>query len=490
VPASEQPLSSASPRKSPSSAGASSSERASLGSSCRSPLPRYIPVSASSPRPKTFGGDSCSPSNSQCRSDPGREPGNVKISSPVMVLGISGSGKKEGTRPDIGSPRKISASPKESLHSRVVTNTPRSVPITMELQAKVSPATSPASNTNNQTHSSLPVRDWNIFEKSYDLVDKAATAASQAQVALATQAPHVGVASISKISVRVKSKESSPDQNHSSVSQNQQSTRGVQPPQKSYRFNQEQRNRQISARRDTNSTTSTERVAVDTMVSSVADLVAIFENAESHHGRTQTDPSSVVVQRSTPGSRSFTGQNDNIQKLSPRSAAAVSASLYSDLRSASEAAVKSGSSASVLQLYPQNAVWNQDSSTVLREFYPDCTVHGVTIPDAASSSPKHKHAAKPPIRTPLKASSADHARTPVVSAPSVSFLPTALDWLHFKRMILYVHACLHYNALCRITYSRLFTLQFAASSTTWKILPCSPPPVHLELRPFCDSHLL
>jgi hypothetical protein len=428
VPAFGQPLLSASPRKSPSSAGASSG-RASLGSSCRSPLPRYIPVSASSPRPKTFGGDSLSPSNvlSEFRSSVGKEPDNVKISSPVMVLGVSGSGKKEGTRPNIGSPRKISASPTERMHSRVVTNSPRSVPTTTThhtlLQATVLAATLPESDPKHQIQGSPPVRDWNIFEKSFDLRDNAAAAASLAQVALATQVPQVAVAGISKISVHVKSKEPSPDRNQSPVSQIQQSARDVQ----SSRHNQKQRNRQVSARRNPASTMSTERGLVDTVVPSVADLVATFENAAIDHGRLRTDPSPVVVQKTSPASRSFATQNDAMQKLSPRSAAVSSASLYSDLRSASKAAVKSGSSASVLQLYPENAVWNQDSSTVLREFYADCTVHGVTALDAPSSSPKSKHAVKPPVRTPLKTSSADHARTPVVSAPSVSFWPTALD---------------------------------------------------------------
>ncbi len=166
---------------------------------------------------------------------------------------------------------------------------------------------------------------------------------------------------------------------------------------------------------------SKEQVVASTVSPSVADLVKKFEAAAVCHDQPLSNTSPSVVQKASPASRSSASNSDARQQLSPRSSAVVSASVQMDLRKASETAVKSGSSASVLQLYPQNAVWSHDPSTIAREIYADCTLHGAAAPGIASPnpSPKLKLAAKSSMRTPLKTTCADHAHTPVISGTSV-----------------------------------------------------------------------
>jgi hypothetical protein len=277
------------------------------------------------------------------------------------------------------------------------------------LEAKGSATKFPESGIKNPAKNSPAGRDWNVFENSHSLRNDAATAAALAQNSLAAHTPQAAVAGISKVSVSAKSKDSksSPDRIRSPDSQMENSTKHPQPSPKSSPSTQKMHNRHHSPSDDLIAARSIEHVAVCTVAPSVADLVAKFEAAAS--------PS--VVQKASPASRSSASNSDAHQQLSPRSSAVASASVQMDLIKASESAVKSGSSASVLQLYPQNAVWNHDSSTIAREIYADCTLHGAAAPGIASPkpSPKFKPAAKPSMRTPLKTTCADHAHTPVIS---------------------------------------------------------------------------
>jgi hypothetical protein len=425
--ASEEPLLSSSPRKSPSAAQAMP-VHSSHGSSSRSPLPRYIPVSVPSPRPKTFGSDSGAKHSSlnDCRSSQVTECDVVKISSPVMVLGISGagSGKKQNTQPNMqlhSSPRRISSSPTEHVHSRVVANSPRSVNTTpdvhhKQLQASSPGAKLPESDRIRKADDSPVARNWKIFEKPGDLRDAAAEAAALAQLALATHSPRVSVAGISKISVNIKSKNSPSDQ---TLSPTGRSTAHAHPSPGVSLSGHKSRNRQSSPRENADHLSS-KRGVHGTTAQGSADAVATCEVASANTCRPLSGTSPVSIQTKSPTSP-FVSKHDLAQPLSPRSAAVASAALQKELRSASESAVSTGSSVSVLQLYPQNVVWNQDSSTLLRTFYADSTVHCVTVPD--TSSPKSKRTTnKPPMRTPLKTSCADRAHTPVVSTPSVLYV--------------------------------------------------------------------
>jgi hypothetical protein len=425
VTTSEEPLVSSSPRKSPSAARALT-VHASHGSSSRSPLPRYIPVSVSSPRPKTFGGDSGTKQSSlnDCRSSQVMECDVVKISSPVMVLGISGagSGKKQSTQPNVqlhSSPRRIISSPTEHAHSRATPNSPRSVNTTPDVHHKLLQANSPGaklpeSDHNRKAGDSPVARNWKIFEKPGDLRDDAAEAAALAELALATHSPRVSVAGISKISVNVKSKEPLCDQTLSPIP-DRSTTHAHTSPSLSL-SNHKSRNQQSSPRENPDHV-SDKRGVRSTSAQGLAHAVATGEVASANTCRPLSGSSPVIIQTTSPSSP-FVSKHELAQPLSPRSAAVASASLQKELRSASELAVSTGSSVSVLQLYPQNVVWNQDSSTLLRAFYADSTVHGVTVPDAAS--PKSKRTThKPPMRTPLKTTCADRTHTPVVPTPSV-----------------------------------------------------------------------
>jgi hypothetical protein len=435
VTTSEEPLLSSSPRKSPSAAKALP-VHSSHGSSSRSPLPRYIPVSVPSPRPKTFGSDSGAKHSlsNDCRSSQVTECDVVKISSPVMVLGISGagSGKKQNTQPNMqlhSSPRRISSSPTEHAHSRVIANSPRLVNTTPDVHHKQFQANSPGAKLpeSDRKDDSPVARNWKIFEKPGDLRDAAAEAAVLAQLALATHSPRVSVAGISKICVNVKSKESPSDQTPTDRS----TTHAHASPTVSL-SNHKPRNRQSSPR-DNADHLSGKRGVRDTTAQGSADALATCEVASANTCRPLSGTSPVIIQTKSPSSP-FVSKHELAQPLSPRSAAAASAALQKELKSASELAVSAGSSVSVLQLYPQNVVWNQDSSTLLRAFYADSTVHGVTVPDTAT--PKSKRAThKPPMRTPLKTSCADRAHTPVVSTPSVLYVSLCGHRISLKNVI-------------------------------------------------------
>lgn len=434
----EQPHVRMSPRNSPSV------------SSNRSPLPRYLPLSASSPRPKTFGSNSGSPSASLhdlssglCRQSPA-----VNISSPVMLLGISGSGKKEGTPPSNHlhcNLRKISASPSESVPSRIVARVPRSEPTTQDLhhtplQTGFLGASPLDQEEKAQARRSPSMRDWDVFDKPSGLRANAADAIAHAQAVLGAQAFPVTAASFSNVDGKVTSKKS--PLRHPTSSKEEMPTRGrtqssamsqllhEQQPKHYDQEVQREATASVAPRTksclqtlsnfpdlgDVNLTSapSTDDNAVNTP--RVSDLVALYESVVAHDGRSNTGASPLVAQKKTPVSHSVGSKNGKTPKMSPRSSAASESSLRLELRAASESAVKSGSSASVLQLYPQNTVWNQDATAVVRDTYPNSTIHGIA--PTTGSSPKSQNP-KPPMRTPLKATAADHAHTPVVSGTSV-----------------------------------------------------------------------
>jgi hypothetical protein len=369
------------------------------------------------------------------------------ISSPVMVLGISGSGKKEGTTPSNqppSNPRKISASPTERVPSRVVARIPQSATTTtpsarhkpLEVSSLGSLLPDREIKTDTTALHSPSMRDWNVFEKPSSLRADAADAIAHAQAALAAQAAPFTAAVLGTMDVKVSSKKLSLHHPQSPKAESQDHSRR-QPPEASCRSIAPEARAAAAASVSTGTSScirnrsnypnsgsgkstpapSTEDCTVDTSAPHVADLVALYESAATHDVRSNGGTSPVVVQKKSPASHPVTSKQKKNPKLSPRSAAASASSLLVELRSASELAVKSGSSASMLQLYPPNAVWNQDASTVVRETYTDSTIHA--MPLTAGPSPKSQPAPKAPLRTPLKASAADHAHTPVVSGPSV-----------------------------------------------------------------------
>jgi hypothetical protein len=151
----------------------------------------------------------------------------------------------------------------------------------------------------------------------------------------------------------------------------------------------------------------------------VSDLVAKFEDSIIKDCRSRARPSPAALQRTSPSAHSASHasktptvskspQGDSAHQRSPRSAAVSANASELQLKRASAAAVKSGSAAAVLQLFPANAVWDQDSTTVLREFYGDSTVHGLTV--GASTSPKVKSGSTASMSTPLKTTATDHAQ--------------------------------------------------------------------------------
>ena len=477
VPASETSAVSISP-----SAAVASSARASRGSSSspRSPLPRYIPVSASSPRPRTFGSSSTltAASSNDASNSPGRDVQVLKISSPVMVLGISGSGKKEGSQPPTtshGSPRKIHASPIESAQPHVVARVPRSAPTTAALHHTSFGAHSTATGLldipcmereQHQAEKTVAERDWNIFDNPSSLRVDAAAAAALARDVLGTQAASHTVAGISNVVVKVKTKESARGQARSNPVPTRRSpghleatsarqiiddptcsieaaselhadtpSPAVSATSISTRSNQKWQNRPVSA----STTPSSEQDCAVTSRArrspSVADLVAKFESAAVSDVQSPTRATSGKVQKQSPAScsaapqpqpprASRTSLGDETQRLSPRSSAVSAVSDQLQLRSAAAAAVKAGSEASVLQLYPQNAVWDHDSATILRDIHADSTVHGVTV-GAGASSPKPKTSTKPPMRTPLKTPAAARVHSPVVPGSVVLLHPAS-----------------------------------------------------------------
>jgi hypothetical protein len=420
-----------------------SSRRTSVGNNSRSPVPRYLPLSASSPSPRTFGGINGSPKLSQHASSGGI----VRVSSPVMQLGISCSGKKEGTQPNIqtpGTPRKISASPIEKAHSRIIALSPRSSPATtdsrhMTLQPKgsVSGADVIESDYRIQAESSPLARDWSVFDNASVLRSSAVNAAALAQHALGGRAEQdsffTGTAAVNAKCPshdRIPSPISQEGQNasdshlsithpkldeHSSMKELYNRASSATP--RSAKTNQPTRNRPGSARVNEPAALSTYAAGADISSPAVADLVAKFESAAISKSRSRTGATSLPGRNQTTASSSLASKNAACQKLSPRSDAVESALLQMELRSASESAVKEGISTSVIQLHPQNAVWNQDPPTLLREFYADSTVHGVTV--IACSTPKSHPSAQPTFRTPLKPSAACHVQNPVLCCPPV-----------------------------------------------------------------------
>jgi len=402
-----------------------------------------------------------------------------------MVLGISGSGKKEGTQPAVvshGSPRRISASPVESVQPQINRRVPRSTPTAAALHHTTFGALStevmtPESELKQDADNSVAGRDWNVFCSPSSLRVDAAAAAAMAEVVLGMQAPSHTVAGISNVVVKVKSKESLQTPTHSHTVPTQLSPGHPEAPltrettdqpalphaatanlntntpsplvsatPRSARSNPKWRNRPSSA----STTPSVDNHGGVNSAASVAEIVAKFEMAAVNDDQSPAAAARLKVQKKSPASGSAAPQSqpsrtsrtprgDETQKLSPRSAAVSAAAEQEKLRSASASAVRAGSSASVLQLYPQNAVWDQDSATILREIHADSTVHGVTVGAVAvgaDSSPKSKTSAKPPARTPLKTSAADRVHSPVVSGPVVLLRPAAaiglrLLWLHF-----------------------------------------------------------
>jgi hypothetical protein len=419
-----------------------SSRRTSVGNNSRSPVPRYLPLSASSPSPRTFGAMNVSPRLFQNASSGGL----VRVSSPVMQLGISSSGKKEGTQPNIqtpGTPRKISASPIEKAHSRIIALSPRSSPATTDSRhtspqpkGSVCAADVIESGYGIQAESSPLARDWRVFDNTSVLRYSAVNAAALAQHALGRAVQDSFIADTAAVNAKC----SSHDQIPSPISQEGQSASDShlsithqkldeQSPMKalykcassatprSAKSKQPTRNRPGSAR--VNETGALSAYAAGASISSpaVADLVAKFESAALAKSQPRTGATPLPVRNQTTASSSLASKNDSCQKLSPRSDAVNSASLQMELRSASESAVKEGISTSVIQLHPQNAVWDQDPPTLLREFYADSTVHGVTV--IACSTPKSHPSAQPAFRTPLKPSAAGHIQNPVLCCPSV-----------------------------------------------------------------------
>ena len=407
-----------------------------------------------------------------------------------MVLGISGSGKKEGTQPAVvshGSPRRISASPVESVQPQINRRVPRSTPTAAALHhttfgALPTEEMTPDSELKQEADNSVAARDWNVFCSPSSLRIDAAAAAAMAEVVLGMQVPSHTVAGISNVVVKVKSKESlhTPTQSHTVPTQlspghpeaplTRETTDQPALPHaatanlnantpspvvsatpRSARSNPKWRNRPSSA----STTPFVDNYGGVNSAASVAEIVAKFEMAAVNDDQSPAAAARLKVQKKSPAScsaapqsqpsrTSRTPRGDETQKLSPRSAAVSAAAEQEKLRSASASAVRAGSSASVLQLYPQNAVWDQDSATILREIHADSTVHGVTVGAVAvgavavgaDSSPKSKTSAKPPARTPLKTSAADRFHSPVVSGPVVLLRPAAavglrLLWLHF-----------------------------------------------------------
>jgi hypothetical protein len=380
-----------------------------------------------------------------------------------MVLGISGSGKKEGTQPHVkprSSPRKISASPTESLPCHVAARAPRSAPATTDLHhallldADAVPAEQRSeSEFKPQSSHSPSMRDWNVFENPLGLRDDASAAAAFAQVALMTaDAPSIAVhGAASGIGTsdgcKVASKNSPLQQPRSKAVDTQKQSKhelSSVPSQTRLKQNHNPGSSAVSTEGEVCATHATPRMRIErnapdspSAVSTrpargeesavgakpppcVADLVAVYESAASRDGRSSAAASpSVAHKKSSPVPRVAASKSDHHPKLSPRSSAAAAASTQQELRAASESAVKSGSSSAILQLYPQNAAWNQSTSAVVREFYADATVHAAPPPAASSPKSKSQPEVKALMKTPLKTSAADRVRTPAVSDPSV-----------------------------------------------------------------------
>jgi hypothetical protein len=306
-----------------------------------------------------------------------------------MVLGISGingSGSKEGGRINIisHSPRKISASFTERSPDPVIAPMPRSA-------AADSPRIP-------QLHVASPsMRDWNVFENPLSLRAEASAAAALAQAALVASAPSIAVqvarAGAGDADGKFAPKHSLSTLPQSSTAQSEAPSRHCNP--------------QLSSA----APLSGEESVICSPAPSVADLVAVYESAVARDGRSSAGASPSAAQKKSLAARAAASKSDHRATLSPRSSAAAASVLQRELRSASESAVKSCSSAAALQLYPPNAAWNDNSSDIIREIHATSNAHDAQ----PAASPKSRPERKAVTKAPLKTTAAERARTPAVS---------------------------------------------------------------------------